>query len=80
MIGTVMVLRDGDGDGPGSVPYTARTSLVAALAAVTSPAAAESRDDGDDAGPHPFSLQHFARPSARTFATLPHQCVAQRPA
>lgn len=78
MVGTLMVLRDGDG--PGSARYATRASLAAALAAVISPAAAESRVDGDDAGPHLFSLQHFARPKARTFATLPHQRIAQRPA
>ena len=78
MVGSLMVLRDGAG--PRSLRYTTRTSLVAALAALISPAPAEGVVAGNDAGPHLFSPQYLALPNARRFATLPHQRVAQRPA
>ena len=68
------------GHGPGSVRYTTRASRVVELVTMTSPTPGESLVDGDDAGPHLFSLKHFALPNGRAFATLPHQCAAQRPA
>jgi len=65
---------------PGSTRYMMGASLVAASSAVTSQALGEILTEQDDAGLHRVSLDHFAPPNARAFATLPHRRVAQRPA